>query len=180
MEKLDPKSVRIIWKDSNKGDACTTTTNLSTSGTGIREKFQSKFIPSKDEFDRVLQNINDPEDCINSKELIDTAAVSQDNDIVGECIIGEITRLFARCFVGAEMVGWRLDTPTGSAMRTIDKCVAKIIKNRTFTSMDTSYLLRYKINYIISVNEIKEDSKEAMRLISFVEYFISKFTLMGK
>ena len=181
MKKLDPTSVKINWKNSDKGDTCTTTSCLSgENNTTIRERFQSKFIPSKDIFDNILQNINDPNDGINSKELIDTTAMSQDNDIIRECIMGEIARLFARCFVGAEMVGWRLDTPTGTAMRTIDKCIDKIIKNRTFTSNDTSYLLRYKINYIIDVNGIEKHSKEAVRLISFIEYFIHKFTLMGK
>lgn len=173
--------VVINWKDSNKGDACTTAPDLS-GDTSIRERFHSKLIPSKEEFDKVLHNINDPEDSINSKELIDTAINSQDNDIVGECIMGEITRLFARCFVGAEMVGWRFDTPTGITMRTIDKCIGKIIKNRTLLISNdaTSYLLRYAIAYIIDVNDIEKESKEAVRLVSFIEYFIHRFTLMGK
>lgn len=176
MKKLDPSSVKINWK--NDSNTCNTRTNADTAT--IRERLYSKFIPSQDKFNSLLQTINDPEDNIDSKELIDTAVISQDNDIIGECIMGEITRLFARCFAGAEMVGWRLDTPTGTAMRTIDKCVSRIIKNRNFTSNDTSYLLRYKINYIIDINGIEKESKEVIRLISFIEYFIHRFTTMSK
>ena len=162
MKKLKPTSVRINWTGANAS----------------RNAFRSRFIPDKDTANAAQDALIDPSDLINSKELIDKLVDFNDNDIVGESIMGEITRLYVRCFKdkGVSMISWRSDTPTGMAMKIIDKCVSKILKNRTFTNEDTKYLIRYKIIYLLDVNEINKESKEALRLIGFIEYFIDKFT----
>lgn len=162
MNKVDPTSVQIEWSGKN----------------ATKQAFRNRYTPDDELKALALQAVSESTDGINSKELIDTLVnnTEEDNTMIGGIIIGELQRLFANCFVGAEMIGWRNDTPTGETMRTLDKCIAKIIKKRTFVSQDTQYLIRYKIKYLFDVNKLDGTSNEALRLIGFIEYFIDRFT----
>ena len=162
MNKVDPTSVQIEWSSEN----------------ATRLAFRNRYTPDDELKALALDAVSKSTDGINSKELIDKLSESNedDNKLIGSVIAGELQRLFVNCFIGAEMVCWRNDTPTGETMRILDKCIEKIIKKRSFVSDDTKYLIRYKIKYLFDVNKLDNNSNEALRLIGFIEYFIDVFT----
>lgn len=163
MNKVNPTSVQIEWSGEN----------------ATRQAFRNRYTPDDKIRELALKAVSESINGINSKELIDK--LSQNNDIndrslISISIIEELQRLFVRCFIGAEMVSWRFDTPTGSTMRTLEKCIEKIVKHRTSVADDTKYLIRYKIKYLFDVNNLDSSTNEALRLIGFIEYFIEVFT----
>lgn len=162
MNKVDPASVQIEWSGKN----------------ATRQAFRNRYTPDDELKALALQAVSESTDGINSKELIDTLTNNDEdnNTMITGIIIGELQRLFSKCFVSAEMISWRNDTPTGETMKILEKCIFKIIKKRTFVSQDTQYLIRYKIKYLFDINKLDSTSNEALRLIGFVEYFIDRFT----
>ena len=162
MNKVNPSYVRINWP----------TKNIST------QKLDKKHYSQYDNIKNIdLEAVSESIDGINSKELIDMMVDSSDDSIlIGGVIIGELERLFANCFVGAEMASWSYNTPTRETMKALGTCIGKIIEHRWRVSNDIVYITRYKIKYLFDVNKISNTSKEALRLIGFIEYFIEMFT----
>lgn len=162
MNKVDPTSVQIEWSGENAS----------------RQAFRNRYTPDEDLKDKALKAASESIDGINSKELIDKLAnnTEDDNTMIGCIIIGEIQRLFANCFIGTEILGWRNDYPIGETMKILERCIIKILKKRTFAPEDTQYLIRYKIKYLFDVNKLDDTSDEALRLIGFIEHFIDRFT----
>lgn len=166
MKRLKPSDVYIKWTGDN----------------ATREAFNKRYTPDDELRELALKAVSESTDGINSKELIDKAYSYEYDDrddriIITALISGEFKRLFARCFVGAEMVAWGYDdTPTSTTIRNLDKWIAKIVKKRQFISDDIKYIIRYKIKYLLDVNELDNTTNEALRLIGFIEYFIEVFT----
>ena len=163
MNKVNPASVQIEWSGAN----------------ATRQAFRNRYTLDDRMEKLALKAISESIDGINSKELIDKLSKNtdiNDCDIIGITILEEIQRLFVRCFDGAEMIAWSFDTPTGSTMRTLEKCIKKIVKYRSSVTDDIVYLIRYKIKYLFDVNNLGQFSNEAFRLIGFIEYFIKVFT----
>lgn len=151
MKKLNPDCIRINYRNDEK-------IKDFVNNTAIKSKF--------------ISNSNDE---IDSRELIDRIVSCDNIAIVTESIMSEISRLFVKCYK-AKVDIYQLELPTSTSMKTIEECVSIMIKNRTSTSNDILYLIRYKIIFILDLNSIDKKSKEALKVIDFVEYLIDKFT----
>jgi hypothetical protein len=152
MKKLNPDCIRINYRNDEK-------IKDFVNNTAIKSKF-----------------INNSNDEIDSRELIDRIVSCDNIAIVTESIMSEISRLFVKCYNKAKVDIYQLELPTSTSMKTIEECVSIIVKNRTSTSNDILYLIRYKIIFILDLNSIDKKSKEALKVIDFVEYLIDKFT----
>lgn len=152
MKKLNPDCIRINYRNDEK-------IKDFVNNTAIKSKF-----------------INNSNDEIDSRELIDRIVSCDNIAIVTESIMSEISRLFIKCYNKAKVDIYQLELPTSTSMKTIEECVSIMVKNRTSTSNDILYLIRYKIIFILDLNSIDKKSKEALKVIDFVEYLIDKFT----
>ena len=152
MKKLNPDCIRINYRNDEK-------IKDFVNNTAIKSKF-----------------INNSNDEIDSRELIDRIVSCDNIAIVTESIMSEISRLFVKCYNKAKVDIYQLELPTSTSMKTIEECVSIMVKNRTSTSNDILYLIRYKIIFILDLNSIDKKSKEALKVIDFVEYLIDKFT----
>lgn len=159
MNGLKPGSVQIQWAGVN----------------ATRQGFRNRYTPDDELKTIALEALSSSEDGIYSKELIDKLKVYDRNDhklIVG-IVTEEIRRLFSKCFFDLEIGSWSNDGLTGAAFNTLSTCIEKMVKQST--SIDTKYLIRYKIKYLFDIHNLNMDTKEALRLIGFVEYFIDTF-----
>ena len=152
MKKLNPDCIRINYRNDEKNKDF-------VNNTAIKSKF-----------------INNSNDEIDSRELIDRIVSCDNIAIVTESIMSEISRLFVKCYNKAKVDIYQLELPTSTSMKTIEECVSIMVKNRTSTSNDILYLIRYKIIFILDLNSIDKKSKEALKVIDFAEYLIDKFT----
>lgn len=152
MKKLNPDCIRINYRNDEK-------IKDFVNNTAIKSKF-----------------INNSNDEIDSRELIDRIVSCDNIAIVTESIMSEISRLFVKCYNKAKVDIYQLELPTSTSMKTIEECVSIMVKNRTSTSNDILYLIRYKIIFILDLNSIDKKSKEALKVIDFAEYLIDKFT----
>lgn len=140
----------------------------------ISEK-DSQNVANK-EWYKILPDISDS---IDSKCIVDDIyQIGFRPNISAKHILTEISRLYCRCFeFNQPLISINSPNhPSANIVSTIKYCVTTISEYKDKTSKDIIQVLVNSLKQLLDENKIDINSKPAIRLILFVEYFVYRFT----
>ena len=145
------------------------------------DRLSNTFDPNDKKYDA----LRDPEDSISSISLIKSVCLISKN-VNDEITAGSIMLELHRLMVRSIRADNKLDKVNlnsilfGTVMQTVKSCVESIVSDRTDEHGYYRSVILYNIASLMDIYEISTDTKDAIKLSAFINYFVDAFTKTSK